>query len=94
MSKLDTVVMDIIAVDVSATADNFNADFLYSRPGSDGHEDIFIVLYQIARPSVSVELKEVGRDSKYLLVCPDQAIIFPSATFIRTLISKAGEKQV
>ena len=53
-----------------------------------------IVLYQIARPSVSVELKEVGRDSKYLLVCPDQAIIFPSATFIRTLISKAGEKQV
>ena len=53
-----------------------------------------IVLYQIARPSVNVELKEVGRDSKYLLVCPDQAIIFPSATFIRTLISKAGEKQV
>ena len=55
---------------------------------------IAIVLYQIARPSVSVELKEVGRDSRYLLVCPDQAIIFPSATFIRTLISKAGEKQV
>ena len=55
---------------------------------------IDIVLYQIARPRVSVEMKVVGRDSRYLLVCPDQAIIFPSATFIRTLISKAREKQV
>ena len=44
---------------------------------------IAIVLYQIARPRVSVEMKVVGRDSKYLLVCPNQAISFPSATLVK-----------
>ena len=55
-----------------------------------------IVLYRIARPRVLVEVKAVRQmeNSKYILVTPDQAIIFPSATYVRTLISKTGERQV
>ena len=56
---------------------------------------VAIVLYQISRPKVSVELKTwEPSNSKYLLISPDQAIIFPSSTYIRTLISKVGDKQV
>jgi len=55
---------------------------------------VLIVLYFIARPKASVELKEVDNSSQqYLLISPDQGIIFPSVSFIRTLISKAGIKQ-
>jgi len=55
---------------------------------------IAIVLYQIARPKVKVEVMTLtSTGTKYIMVSPDQAIIFPSATYIRSLISKAGEKQ-
>ena len=30
--------------------------------------------------------------SPYLYIAPDQAVIFPAATFIRAVISKAGER--
>ena len=52
-----------------------------------------IVLYQISRPKVVVEVREtLTSRSQYLYIAPDQAIIFPSATFIRAVISKAGER--
>ena len=52
-----------------------------------------IVLYQISRPKVVVEVREtLTSRSHYLYIAPDQAIIFPSATFIRAVISKAGER--
>ena len=54
---------------------------------------IAIVLYQIARPKVKVEVVTLA-STKCIMVVPDQAIIFPSATYIRSLISKVGEKQV
>jgi len=53
---------------------------------------IAIVLYQIARPKVKVEVVTLA-STKCIMVVPDQAIIFPSATYIRSLISKVGEKQ-
>jgi len=53
-----------------------------------------MVLYQIARPKVEVEVKTLDRTgADYILISPDQGIIFPSATHIRTLISKVGIKQ-
>ena len=52
-----------------------------------------IVLYQISRPKVLVEVRETSTtNTPYLYIAPDQAVIFPSATFIRAVISKAGER--
>jgi len=53
---------------------------------------VAIVLYQISRPKVEVEVRETLDTTQYLYICPDQAIIFPSVTFIRAMISKAGER--
>ena len=54
-----------------------------------------IVLYNIARPKVVVEVERLeNTGTQYIMVKPDQAIIFPSATFIRSLITKVGLKQV
>jgi len=53
-----------------------------------------MVLYQIARPKVEVEVKVLDRTgTDYIFISPDQGIIFPSATHIRALISKVGIKQ-
>ena len=41
---------------------------------------------------MQVEVRETLNTTQYLYICPDQAIIFPSATFIRAVISKAGER--
>ena len=49
-----------------------------------------IVLYQISRPKVVVEVRNTK--TPYLYIAPDQAVIFPAATFIRAVISKAGER--
>ena len=52
-----------------------------------------ILLYQISRPKVVVEVRQTSNtNTAYLYISPDQAVIFPSATFIRTVISKAGER--
>jgi len=54
---------------------------------------VAIVLYQISRPKVVVEVRQTSTtNTAYLYISPDQAVIFPSATFIRAVISKAGER--
>ena len=56
---------------------------------------LVIVLYHVARPKVRVEVQQTERSGQeFLLITPDQGIIFPSVSFIRTLISKAGAKEV
>ena len=55
-----------------------------------------MVLHRVARPRVGVERRSLasrGR-TEYIMVTPDQAVIFPSAAFVRTTISKAGHRQV
>lgn len=55
---------------------------------------IVIVLYYTARPGVLVEIKQEPYTSQhYLHVTPDQGITFPSVSYIRNLVSKAGLKQ-
>ena len=54
---------------------------------------LILVLYQISRPKVVVEVRQTAAtNTSYLYICPDQAVIFPSATFTRAVISKAGER--
>jgi len=53
---------------------------------------IVIVLYYTARPKVEVEIRQVS-GQQYVSVTPDQAIVFPSVSFIRNLVSKAGRRQ-
>jgi len=52
---------------------------------------IIIVLYSTARPKVEVEIRQVAGE-EYLRVAPDQGIVFPSVSFIRNLVNKAGSK--
>jgi len=55
---------------------------------------IAIVLYSIARPRVSVEILKVpDSEQHYLSITPDRGIVYPSVSYIRTLVSKAGIKQ-
>ena len=54
-----------------------------------------MVLHGVARPRVGVERRSLARSrTEYIRVTPDQAVIFPSAAFVRTTISKAGHRQV
>ena len=54
---------------------------------------LVIVLYHVARPKVRVEVRQTEQNGQeFLLITPDQGIIFPSVSFIRTLISKAGAR--
>lgn len=55
---------------------------------------VLIVLYGIARPKVTVEVKQFENSGQqYLYISPDQGIIFPSVSYLRTFISKAGVQQ-
>jgi len=55
---------------------------------------LLIVLYSIARPTVMVEVRQVSSTGQqYLYISPDQGVIFPSVSYLRTLISKAGVSQ-
>jgi len=56
---------------------------------------LLIVLYHVARPKMTIEVRKLENfPQQYLYICPDQAIIFPSVSFIRNLITKAGLSQV
>jgi len=55
---------------------------------------LLFVLYHTARPGVKVLIKKVpGTNQEYLYIAPDQGIVFPSVTYIRALINKAGLRQ-
>jgi len=55
---------------------------------------VLLVLYSIARPTVTVEVRQVpSTGNHYLYISPDQGVIFPSVSYLRTLISKAGVAQ-
>eukprot|EP00090_Calanus_glacialis_P015453 TRINITY_DN24401_c0_g1_i1.p1 TRINITY_DN24401_c0_g1~~TRINITY_DN24401_c0_g1_i1.p1 ORF type:complete len:653 (-),score=122.04 TRINITY_DN24401_c0_g1_i1:57-2015(-) len=55
---------------------------------------VIMLLYHAARPGVEVTIKKVPGSSKnYLCITPNQGVVFPSVSYVRNLISKAGIKQ-
>jgi len=55
---------------------------------------LIFVLYHTARPGIQVEIKKVaGSSQEYLYIAPDQGIVFPSVSYVRNLINKAGIRQ-
>jgi len=55
---------------------------------------IALVLYNTARPKLTIEVKEVpGTDSQYLHISPESGILFPAASHVRYLINKAVTKK-
>jgi len=55
---------------------------------------IIMLLYHTARPGVAVEKKKIpGGVSSYLSITPDQAVLFPSVSYLRAVINKAGSRQ-
>lgn len=54
---------------------------------------ILFVLYHIARPSVHVDVRQLDSYGQYLFVTPDRALVFPSISYVRNLINKAGVRE-
>jgi len=55
---------------------------------------IIFIMYHTARPGIKVEVKTLpGSSQQYLYIAPDQGIVFPSVSYVRNLINKAGVKQ-
>lgn len=55
---------------------------------------LIFVLYHTARPGIQVQIKQVpGTSQEYLYIAPDQGIVFPSVSYVRNLINKAGIRQ-
>ena len=53
---------------------------------------IAILLYHTARPGVSIVVKSTP-GLEYLAVTPANSIVFPSVSYVRSMVSKAGIKQ-
>jgi len=55
---------------------------------------VIMLLYHAARPGVEVSIKKVpGTTKNYLSITPNQGVMFPSVSYVRNLVSKAGIKQ-
>jgi len=57
---------------------------------------ILLILYHIARPSVNVDLRRLNGFSEgghFLFVTLDRALIFPSVSYVRHKINKAGVRE-
>ncbi|XP_022256181.1 sodium-independent sulfate anion transporter-like isoform X2 [Limulus polyphemus] len=50
---------------------------------------MIMLLYTTARPKISISLKQTSDGTKYVLVRPDRALLFPSAEFFRSRVTKA-----
>jgi len=56
---------------------------------------VLMLLYHAARPGVEVTIKKVpDYTQEYLCITPNQGVVFPSVSYVRTLITKAGVRQV
>eukprot|EP00092_Neocalanus_flemingeri_P034435 GFUD01037444.1.p1 GENE.GFUD01037444.1~~GFUD01037444.1.p1 ORF type:complete len:657 (+),score=135.37 GFUD01037444.1:71-2041(+) len=55
---------------------------------------VIMLLYHAARPGIEVQIKKVpGSPKTYLCITPNQGVVFPSVSYVRNLISKAGVRQ-
>ncbi|XP_059088893.1 sodium-independent sulfate anion transporter-like isoform X2 [Tigriopus californicus] len=55
---------------------------------------VLIVLYNTARPHLTIELCTLdGPGSDYLMVVIDRSLVFPSVSHVRNIIEKAGVRQ-
>jgi len=55
---------------------------------------LFFVLYHTARPGIKIQVRKIrGSNQEYLYIAPDQGVVFPSVSYVRNLINKAGIKQ-
>ena len=55
---------------------------------------VLMVLYNTARPSIKiVSMTASGPGTEYLYVSVDRAIVFPSISFVRNVINKAGVRE-
>ncbi|XP_044252665.1 sodium-independent sulfate anion transporter-like isoform X2 [Tribolium madens] len=55
--------------------------------------NIIYILYQAARPKITIETMKSPQGEDYLLVTPDRCLIFPSADYVRNLVIKQSMRQ-
>ncbi|XP_015838459.1 sodium-independent sulfate anion transporter isoform X2 [Tribolium castaneum] len=55
--------------------------------------NIIFILYQAARPKITIETMKSTQGADYLLVTPDRCLIFPSADYVRNLVIKQSMRQ-
>merc|ERR1719391_1323790 len=55
---------------------------------------LMFILYHTARPNIEIQIKKVpGYNQEYVYIAPDQGIVFPSVSYVRNRINKAGLRQ-
>ncbi|ALC47618.1 maker244 [Drosophila busckii] len=54
--------------------------------------NVIFILYQAARPKLSIETLTTSSGLRYLMLTPDRCLIFPSMEFVRKVINKQGVK--
>lgn len=55
--------------------------------------NLLLLLYHAARPKIIVEKLSTTAGVEYLLLTPDRCLIFPSADYVRYIITKYGVRQ-
>ncbi|CAG9827138.1 unnamed protein product, partial [Diabrotica balteata] len=55
--------------------------------------NLLLILYHAARPKIFVEKLSTTGGVEYLLLTPDRCLIFPSADYVRHIVTKYGVRQ-
>ena len=55
--------------------------------------NIIFILYHAARPKIATETLTTREGTEYLIITPDRCLIFPSADYVRNLVTKSSMKQ-
>ncbi|XP_059472338.1 sodium-independent sulfate anion transporter [Neocloeon triangulifer] len=55
--------------------------------------NILFILYQAARPKISMERLFTRDGAEYIMLTPDRCLIFPSVDYVRNLVTKHGTRQ-
>ncbi|XP_065339214.1 sodium-independent sulfate anion transporter [Cloeon dipterum] len=55
--------------------------------------NILFILYQAARPKISIDRLFTGEGIEYMMLTPDRCLIFPSVDYVRNLVTKHGTKE-
>lgn len=51
------------------------------------------ILYHAARPKITMEVLQTPNNVEYLMITPDRCLIFPSADYVRNLVTKHSMKK-
>jgi len=55
--------------------------------------NVVFILYNAARPKLSMEFLLTTSGTEYLMITPDRCLIFPSVEYVRNVVNKHSQRQ-